>query len=207
MDEENIYNPLIAKRFRGFFPVVIDIETAGFNDETDAILEIAAVILDMNEDQDLYLKQTVHAHVEPFEGANIDPKAIAFNGIDPYHPFRGAINEKEALKHLFRPIRHAVKQSGCNRAILVGHNAFFDLGFLNAAVERCQLKRNPFHPFSTLDTVSLSALAYGQTVLAKAAEIAGLQWDSKEAHSAVYDAEQTARLFCTIVNQNKLDLE
>ena len=207
MDEENIYNPLIAKRFRGFFPVVIDIETAGFNDETDAMLEIAAVILDMNEDQDLYLKQTVHAHVEPFEGANIDPKAIAFNGIDPYHPFRGAINEKEALKHLFGPIRHAVKQSGCNRAILVGHNAFFDLGFLNAAVERCQLKRNPFHPFSTLDTVSLSALAYGQTVLAKAAEIAGLQWDSKEAHSAVYDAEQTARLFCTIVNQNKLDLE
>ena len=206
MNEENTFNPLIAKRFRGFLPVVVDIETAGFNDQTDAMLEIAAVILDMNEDQDFYLKHTVHAHVEPFEGANIDPKAIAFNGIDPYHPFRGAMPENTALKHIFTPIRQAVKQSDCNRAILVGHNAFFDLGFLNAAVERCELKRNPFHPFSTLDTVSLSALAYGQTVLAKAAEAAGMKWDNNEAHSAVYDAEQTARLFCKIVNQNKLAL-
>ena len=207
MNEENIYNPLIAKRFRGFLPVVVDIETAGFDDKTDAMLEIAAVILDMDDEQNFYLKQTVHTHVEPFEGANIDPKAIAFNGIDPYHPFRDAMPEKEALKHIFSPIRKAVKQADCTRAILVGHNAFFDLGFLNAAVERCQFKRNPFHPFSTLDTVSLAALAYGQTVLAKAAESAGLHWDNKEAHSAVYDAEQTARLFCTIVNQNKLVLD
>lgn len=201
------YNPIIAKRFRGFLPVVVDIETAGFNDQTDAILEIAAVILTMDEAGKLQLNETVHAHITPFEGAHLDPKALAFNGIDPHHPFRDAIDEKQALTDIFAPIRQAVKQSDCKRAILVGHNAFFDLGFINAAVERTGYKRNPFHPFSTLDTVSLSALAYGQTVLAKAAEAAGMEWDNKAAHSAVYDAEQTARLFCKIVNNNPIPLD
>ncbi len=207
MNDISHYNPIIAKRFRGFLPVVIDIETAGFNDSTDAILEIAAVILKMNDEGELSLHKTIHTHVEPFEGANLDPKALAFNGIDPEHPFRDAVAEKEALQHIFKPIRKAVKESGCNRAILVGHNAFFDLGFINAAVERTNFKRNPLHPFSTLDTVSLAALQYGQTVLAKAAEAAGLEWSNSEAHSAVYDAEQTARLFCIIMNNHKIPFE
>ncbi|MDJ0805242.1 MAG: ribonuclease T, partial [Gammaproteobacteria bacterium] len=145
--------------------------------------------------------KTLATHVEPFPGANIDPKALEFNGIDPDHPFREALPEREALQTLFLPIRKAVKSSGCKRAILVGHNAFFDLGFLNAAVARTGIKRNPFHPFSTFDTVSLAGLAYGQTVLARAAQAAGLGWDSNEAHSAIYDTEQTARLFCRIVNR------
>lgn len=207
MSTKTEYNPIIAKRFRGFLPVVVDVETAGFNDKTDALLEIAAVTLAIDEEGTLSLAETLHCHVEPFEGANLDPKALAFNGIDPAHPFRDALPEKEALKHIFTPIRHAVKQSQCNRAILVGHNAFFDLAFINAAVERTDFKRNPFHPFSTFDTVSLAALAYGQTVLAKAAVKAGLEWDAKEAHSAIYDAEQTARLFCTILNNNKIPLD
>jgi ribonuclease T len=28
-----------------------------------------------------------------------------------------------------------------------------------------------------------------------------MEWDSEQAHSALYDAEQTALLFCSIVNQ------
>ena len=201
------YNPIIAKRFRGFLPVVVDVETAGFNDKTDALLEIAAVTLCMDDSGNLSLAETLHCHIQPFEGANLDPKALAFNGIDPDHPFREALPEKQALKEIFTPIRHAVKQSNCNRAILVGHNAFFDLGFVNAAAERTSYKRNPFHPFSTFDTVSLAALAYGQTVLAKAAVAAGLEWNEREAHSAIYDAEQTARLFCIVMNNNKISLE
>ena len=204
MNNQIEYNPIIAKRFRGFLPVVVDVETAGFNDKTDALLEIAAVTLHMDNLGNLTLAETLHCHVQPFKGANLDPKALAFNGIDPDHPFRDALPEKQALKEIFTPIRHAVKQSNCNRAILVGHNAFFDLGFINAAAERTSFKRNPFHPFSTFDTVTLAALAYGQTVLAKAAVAAGLHWNEREAHSAIYDAEQTARLFCTIMNNNKI---
>jgi ribonuclease T len=126
---------------------------------------------------------------------------LAFNGIDPDHPFRDAVREKEALTRILTPIRKAVKSSGCNRAILVGHNAAFDLAFIKAAVERTGFKRSPFHTFSVFDTVSLAGLAYGQTVLARAARMAGLGWEDNEAHTAIYDVEQTAKLFCRIVNR------
>ena len=194
------YNPAISRRFRGFLPVVVDVETGGFDAKSDALLEIAAVTLRVNEHGLLEPCETVSCHVEPFPGARLDPKALEFNGIDPDHPFRLAVPEEEALRRISKPIRHAVKASHCNRAILVGHNAFFDLGFINAAVERTGFKRNPFHPFSTLDTVSLAALAFGQTVLAKAVQAAGLPWDNGAAHSAIYDTQVTAELFCRIVN-------
>lgn len=191
---------LIAARFRGFLPVVVDVETAGFDPKKDALLEIAAVTLEINEQGYIGRKETFSCHVEPFPGANLDQDALAFNGIDPYHPFRMAKKECDALGQIFKPVRQLVKSSGCNRAILVGHNASFDLAFLNAAAERAGIKKNPFHPFSTFDTVSLAGLVYGQTVLARAAQAAGIKWDSEKAHSAVYDTERTADLFCTIVN-------
>ncbi len=190
----------MAQRFRGFLPVVVDVETGGFNEATDALLQIAAVLIDIDERGEFYCGETVSAHVIPFEGANLDPKSMAVNGIDVDHPFRLAVDEKQALPKIFKPIRNAIKRQQCNKAILVGHNAHFDLKFVNAAVTRAGLKRNPFHPFSTIDTVSLAALAYGQTVLARSVKSAGLEWDPSEAHSAVYDAEMTAALFCRILN-------
>ncbi len=192
---------LMARRFRGFLPVVVDVETAGFNAKRDALLEIAAVTLAIDDQGYIQRKQTYDCHVEPFPGANLDQESLEFTGIDPYHPFRFAKPELEALETIFKPVRKAVRESGCNRAILVGHNSAFDLGFLNAAVNRTGVKRNPFHPFSTFDTVTLAGLAYGQTVLARAVRAAGIEWDSDKAHSAVYDTERTADLFCTIINR------
>lgn len=193
----------MARRFRSFLPVVVDVETAGFNARTDALLEVAAVILRMDKHGYLHMEETHSCHVEPFKGANLEPEALAFTGIDPYHPFRLAQPEHEALESIFKPVRNAVKRNDCSRAILVGHNPSFDLGFIYAAAERTKIKRNPFHPFSSFDTATLGGLAYGQTVLARAVQAADISWDSKEAHSAVYDAEKTAELFCTIVNQWK----
>lgn len=196
-----LHFPPIARRFRGFLPVVVDVETGGVNAETDALLEIAAVIIGMDGEGDLYRRRTLSAHVEPAPGLKLNPESMAVNGIDPYHPFRMAVPEREALTGIFQEVRRAVRESDCTRAILVGHNAFFDLAFLNAAVARAEIKRNPFHPFSCLDTVTLAGLAYGQTVLARAAQAAGVGWDSREAHSAVYDAERTADVFCAVVNR------
>ncbi len=195
--------PKMSERFRGFLPVVVDVETAGFNAETDALLEIAAVTVEMDDKGFLYRKETIASHVEPFPGANLDPRALEFTGIDPYHPFRLARSEKDALNHIFNPIRSEVKAAGCTRAILVGHNPFFDLGFIKAAVERTKNKKNPFHAFSTFDTATLGGLVYGQTVLARAAQASGIEWDGSKAHSAIYDAERTADLFCNIVNRWK----
>jgi ribonuclease T len=193
--------PRMAERFRGFLPVVVDVETGGFDAEHDALLEIAAIPLSMDADGYLRLHPTVSTHVEPFPGANLDPRSLEITGIDPYNPLRGALAERPALDHIFHTVREAVREAGCQRAILVGHNAAFDLGFLNQAVRRCGHKRNPFHPFSCFDTVSFGGLAYGQTVLSKAVLAAGHAFDSREAHSAVYDAERTAELFCSVVNR------
>lgn len=188
-------------RFRGYLPVVIDMETGGFNASTDAVLEIAGTLMRMDENGELRVHATHNFHVKPFEGANIEQSALDFTGIDPWHPFREAVSEEEALKDLFKIIRGEMKEQGCVRAVLVGHNAHFDAGFLHAAVERCDIKRSPFHPFSYFDTATLAALAYGQTVLAKACEEAGIEFNNAEAHAAHYDAEKTAELFCGIVNR------
>lgn len=192
--------PRIAERFRGFLPVVVDVETGGFDARQDALLEIAAVIVGMNAEGDLYEQSHQSFHVKPFEGANIEEASLAVNGIDPFHPLRPALAEQEALSRIFKPVREALKETGCNRAVLVGHNAWFDLAFLNAAVERCGIKRNPFHPFTSFDTATIGGLAYGQTVLSRVADAAGLPWDNEAAHSALYDTRQTAALFCHIVN-------
>ena len=190
----------VAGRFRGFLPVVVDIETGGFNPVTDALLEIAAVLLSVDEQGNWFPAETHSCHVEPFAGANIEPAALEFNGIVPDHPLRFAKPERDALKLVFEPVRRAVKETGCTRAILVGHNPAFDIGFLNAAIERTRFKRSPFHPFSTFDTATLAGLAYGQTVLSRAVRASGLDWNERDAHSAIYDAEMTAALFCRIVN-------
>lgn len=190
----------VARRFRGFMPVVVDVETGGLNPETDALLELAAVLLDVDATGKLIPVDRVQVHVAPFEGAHLNPNSMKINGIDVDHPFRGAVSEAEALTQLFTPIRQRTKLIGARRAILVGHNAAFDLAVINAACARTGNKKNPFHPFSTLDTVTLSALAVGETVLAKALEAIGIGWDGAQAHAALYDAEQTAALFCKIVN-------
>ena len=192
--------PPMARRFRGFLPVVVDVETGGFDARRDALLQIAAVLVNIDANGTLVRGATHSFHVKPFEGANIEPASLQVNKIDPWHPLRPAIDERDALQRIFKEIRVAMKAGGCRRAILVGHNAWFDLGFLNAAVERATVKRNPFHPFSSFDTATLAGAALGQTVLAKAAMLAGIGWDNSAAHSATYDAEQTADLFCHVCN-------
>jgi len=188
-------------RFRGFLPVVVDCETGGFNAATDALLEIAGVLLTLDQDGSVRRGATSRYHVQPFAGARLDPASLAVNGIDPHHPLRPALPEGDALGRLFKDVRAAVKDAGCTRAILVGHNAAFDLGFLNAAVARAGIKRNPFHPFSCFDTATLAGVAFGQTVLSRAVVASGMSWEAESAHSAIYDAERTADLFCEVCNQ------
>ncbi len=191
----------MSRRFRGYLPVAIDVETGGFHASTDALLEIAATLIDMDEQGQLARGATSNYHVKPFEGGRIDPVSLAVTGIDPDHPLRPALPERDALQRVFREIRHAVRAYNCRRAILVGHNAAFDLGFINAAVARADVKRNPFHPFSCFDTATLAGAALGQTVLAKAVTVAGLAWDPGSAHSARYDAERSADIFCLVCNR------
>ncbi|MEM0909633.1 MAG: ribonuclease T [Pseudomonadota bacterium] len=189
----------LNQRFRGYFPVIIDIETAGFNASTDAILEIAAITVKYQEDH-LVVDQCFHEHVTPFEGANIEQAAIDFNGIDPFCALRAAKDENEVLRNLCKFVRRAQKAAECQRSVIVAHNASFDHGFVSQGILRNSVKRSPFHPFVTFDTTSMCALTLGQTVLLRACQAANIEFDSKAAHSALYDAQKTAELFCYMVN-------
>ena len=194
----------IADRFRGFLPVVVDLETGGFNPKTDAILEIAACILCMDDFGRIKIAETIAAEVEPFRGSRIEPSSLEFTGIDLDSPERNPVSEKEAITSIFLPVRQELRATDCQRAILVGHNPSFDLSFLNAAIGRVSYKRNPFHPFSSFDTATLGGLAFGQTVLSRAVQAAAIDWDESSAHSAEYDTVKTAELFCAIVNRWKI---
>jgi len=192
---------VVARRFRGFLPVVVDVETGGFDAKRDALLEMAAVFLDWSSETGWQRTQTIAYHIEPFAGANLEEASLQFNKIDPFHPFRMAVPELKAVTDIFQSVRDAVAEHGCTRAILVGHNPAFDLAFVKAAAQRLKIKKNPFHQFSTFDTAAIAGVALGQTVLSRAVEAAEIAWDQDEAHSAVYDAEKTADLFCNIVNR------
>ena len=192
--------PRIWQRFQGYLPIVVDVETGGLHFETDALLEIAAVFLDFNEEGLLSPQHIYHNHVEAFEGARLDPKALEVNHIDPTYPLRFAEPEKKVLLEFFELIEENLHETNCRRAVLVGHNANFDLNFVQAAAYRCKIRNNPFHSFMCFDTATLSGIFYGKTVLAKALETAKISFDKENAHSALYDAEKTAELFCKIVN-------
>ena len=194
----------IKKRFDGYLPIVIDIETSGVDYQKNAILEIAAVMVDYNEQGLLNPVGDFACHVTPFEGARLDKEALEITGIDPFHPFRFDIAEQDALTQLFQFVKKALDKTECRRAVLVGHNAHFDLSFILAAAKRCKIKETPFHAFTVFDTATLSGLVFGKTVLAKALRAARIGFDKNEAHSAIYDAKQTAQLFCHIVNKVKI---
>ncbi|XRX43245.1 MAG: ribonuclease T [Buchnera aphidicola (Tetraneura sorini)] len=202
MFKENEINTL-RKRFRNFYPVVIDVETAGFNAKTDALLEIAIVTFKMDELGWIKKESLLHFHIVPFAGSSIKKESLEFNKIDPFNPLRSAVSEKEAFKDIINLINKGIKKQNCKKAIIVAHNATFDHSFTMAAIKRSGFKNHPFHPFVTFDTASLSGLVVGQTVLAKACKASGIFFDTNQAHSALYDTLQTANLFCNIVNKWK----
>lgn len=196
---DHLFTKKIKQRFRGFLPVIVDVETGGVDPQKSALLEMCVVLLDINEQGHFTPTTSFFEHVLPFEHSELDPKSLAFNHIDPWQPLRFAVDEKQALLNLFTPINKALKQSCCQRAVLIGHNAWFDLLFVKAAAKRAGVKL-PFHAFTCFDTATLAGMMYGQTVLAKAMASAGIPFNADEAHSAIYDAEKTAELFCKMMN-------
>jgi len=190
---------VLKNRFRKYLPVVVDIETGGFDPELNAILEIAITLIE-EKDNKLVVGETYRHHIIPFENSIIEKESLEFTKIKLDHPLRNALDEKDAIKDIFKIINKVKNKYECSRAILVGHNAHFDSSFLDAAIKRNNIKRTPFHKFSVIDTVSLGVLATGQTVLARICDKLGIDYDNDQAHSAAYDTLVTAKVFCSIFN-------
>jgi ribonuclease T len=190
----------MSSRFRGYLPVVVDLETGGFDAASNAILEMAVVEVTF-EQGELVIGDRWEQAVTPYAGSRIDAASLKVTGIDPDDPDRGDIDEAAAFREMFRRVRRAMRRGGCQRAILVAHNAAFDQQFMQQAFARNGLNRSPFHPFSFIDTASLAAVAFGHTVLSECCQRAGITFEASQAHRALYDAEKTAALFCAIVNR------
>ncbi|MEM7220959.1 MAG: exonuclease domain-containing protein [Pseudomonadota bacterium] len=188
---------IMSDRFRGFLPIVVDIETGGFSPNEHAILELAAVFLRLDDDG-VKIAGSWQRPVAPRAGSRVEEASLKVTGIDPTRP---APSEEEAIRELIEVVRRVQRDADCQRSLMVAHNAAFDMGFFNAAVERAGIKRNPFHPFTFIDTASLAAVAVGHTVLRESCVRAGIAFESERAHGALYDAERTAELFCWIVNR------
>lgn len=192
----------MSMRFDGYLPVVVDVETTGVDPTKHGLLELAAVTVDYNESGVLEVSaDSYSSHVQVFEGAKIDQQALKINKIDPDHPFRFAISEEKMLHELFKYVNAALKKTGCRRAVLVGHNAHFDLSFMQAAMKRCKITQSPFHHFTVFDTATIGGLVFGKTILAKVLKEAKIEFNKDEAHSALYDTLKTADLFCQAVNK------
>ena len=190
---------MLKDRFRKFLPVVVDLETGGFDAKKNAILEIAIQLID-EDNSKLILGDAHRYHINPFTGLIVDKDALEFLKLDLNHPLRIAVEEDYALKEAFKLIDKQRSKYDCSRAILVGHNAFFDHSFILEACLRNKIKKSPFHPFSLIDTVSLGVLATKQTVLARICKELDIVYENEEAHSAAYDARITAQVFCKIIN-------
>ena len=192
----------MSMRFDGYLPVIVDVETTGVDPTKHGLLELAAVSVDYNESDLLEVNsESFSTHVQVFEGAKIDQQALQINKIDPDHPFRFAVNEEKMLHELFKYVNAALKKTGCRRAVLVGHNAHFDLSFMQAAMKRCKITKSPFHHFTVFDTATIGGLVFGKTILAKVLKEARIEFNKDEAHSALYDTLKTAELFCQAVNK------
>ena len=190
---------MLKDRFRKFLPVIVDLETGGFDPRKNAILEIAIQLIEQ-ENSKLILGEPHRYHIKPFEGLKVDKESLEFLKLDLNHPLRNAVEEEYALQESFKIINKHKSKYECSRAILVGHNAFFDHSFMLEACIRNNIKKSPFHSFSMIDTVSLGVLATKQTVLAKICKELGIDYNNDEAHSAAYDAMVTAQVFCKIIN-------
>ena len=197
---------MLKNRFRKYLPVVVDLETGGFDSKENAILEIAITLIEESEDT-LLVGETHRFHIKPYEGLVVENESLEFTKINLNHPLRNAVPESHALLELFTIINKAKAKYECSRAILVGHNAHFDLSFLHAAVDRNKINHMPFHRFTCFDTATLGAIAYGQSVLARALKKAQIDFDKNQAHTALYDAQVTAELFCKIANRFNINQE
>ena len=90
----------LSERFRGYLPVVLDLETGGFDHQVNPILELACCFVQMQDDR-LSIKGQESWNVQPVDGMVVEPASLKVTGIDLDDPHRDAMDEASVLKDFF----------------------------------------------------------------------------------------------------------
>lgn len=181
-DKEQIVSCTSDKELDSTF-VVVDIETTGLNPRTDKITEIAACKVVKGEIVDQF-----SALVNP--EINISQDIAELTGIT-----NEMVKDAEKIDSVFDKFLDFMDD-----AIIVAHNASFDISFLKEAAKRLNTEFNP----TTVDTLALSRglmpnlLKYKLDVVCNELNI-----ELKKHHRASADAEATAMIFIKLCEMLK----
>lgn len=164
--------------------VVFDVETTGLSAVYDTIIELAAVKVRGGE-----LKETFERFA------------------NPHHPLSSTTTELTGITddmvkdapEVAEVMRDFVEFIG--DAVLVAHNASFDMGFFYEACKKANIKVNPY---PVIDTLELARFLYPElrnhrlNTLAKKFDI-----ELTQHHRAIYDTEATAHLLNQLLKDAK----
>ncbi|MCH5192314.1 MAG: PolC-type DNA polymerase III [Oscillospiraceae bacterium] len=162
--------------------IVFDIETTGFNSQSDRIIEIGAVKL-----KDLEIQGTFQTFVDPER--HIPERITELTKIDD-EMVKGAPSQHEALKKFME---------FCGESpVLIAHNARFDCSFIRAACERY----GETFGFSSIDTVVISRSMLPDLKKHKLDHVAkALGLGEFDHHRADEDAKILARIYITLMRR------
>lgn len=159
--------------------VVFDIETTGFSPVHDRIIEIGAVKVEKGE-----IKERFSSFVNPDVPIPLEIEKLT--GIHDGMVVDAPMIE-EALPHFLE---------FCQDAVLVAHNASFDMSFIIENTHRLGMKKE----FTYVDTVGIARLLLPHQAKHKLDAVAKTLGISLENHHrAVDDAEATAEIFLKFI--------
>ncbi|MBC2883958.1 DNA polymerase III subunit epsilon [Ochrobactrum sp. CM-21-5] len=164
--------------------IVFDTETTGLERLEDRVIEIGGVEL-VNK---FPTGRTFHKFINP-QGRQVHPEALAVHGIS---------NEQLLDKPTFADVLDEFMEF-FDGAKLVAHNAMFDLGFINAELDR--LGKPPIADERIVDTLALARRKHpmGPNSLDALCKRYGIENSHRTLHGALLDSEILAEVYIELI--------
>lgn len=167
--------------------VIFDLETTGLSNRLDEIIEFGAVKMKDREVIDrkqLFVnpKRSIPAHISSLTHIN-----------------QSDVDAAKPIEDVFDDLKQWIGD-----AVLVAHNATFDVGFMNAAARKLG---KPEFSNPVIDTLPLAhaMLDLKRYRLGNVCRHYGVKYDGEGAHRADYDAEVLSQVLCHMLNAYKSD--
>lgn len=164
--------------------IIFDTETTGLDAREDRVIEFGGIEL-VNK---FPTGRTFHHYINP-QGRAVHPEALAVHGIS---------DDQLVGKPTFRELAGELA-AFLDGAMLVAHNANFDIGFLNA--EFARLGMPAVDPGVVIDTLALARRKHpmGPNSLDALCRRYGIDNSHREKHGALLDSELLAEVYVELM--------